>query len=135
VAYSPSPNPVHTPGDPARRNPLALVSLLVSLVFPIGVALNVIGALFPGAVHPPGLAWNSLGNVLDLLGIPALCAAIITGHAALRRAARHPSGQAGRGSAITGLTLGYLSLAVYLGVIVFVPLWIATHGVPIRSFP
>ncbi len=69
-----------------------------------------------------GLATSSL--ILGLLG--SLCLgpiagipAVILGHLALRRARRDPAAHGGKGVAIAGLTLGYVSFVVGLAMFAF----------------
>ena len=132
MAYLPPPNPAYSPGAPEGRNQLALVSFLLSLVFPVVLLLNlaiVNIVVFPGVLFVLG----PLGDVLDVLCMAAVIAALITGHIALRQAKRYPPQQARRGLAITGLVLGYLSLVVFLGVVgLFI--WLVTHPIIIHSF-
>lgn len=126
---APNPNPVHPPGAPMGRNQLALASFLLSLVFPVAVILNVLNGGIVQTVDSTTAALRTVGNVLDILGIPTLIAAIVTGHIALRQAKRYPPQQARRGVAITGLVLGYLSLVLFL-VAVGLIIWLLIH--PIR---
>jgi uncharacterized membrane protein len=107
----------YTPRIPTQpRNFLALASFLLSLVFPVGALLT---RLTIGPVYLPyGGLFLQLGYALDILGVPTLIAAIITGHLALSQA--HQDRQARRGLAIAALVLGYLSLAFLIGFAIWV---------------
>lgn len=101
------------------RNTLALVSLLISLIFPIGVSLNVLSAV-AGANHLPRTAIMLLlivGGAIGTLGVPAMLGAIATGHVALVIAKRYSRAGARRWMAIVGLVVGYLSLSAFVGVL------------------
>ncbi len=126
VASLPNRSQPHAPGAPPERNQLALVSFVLSLVFPGVLLLNLASA---GIVVFPWLLPRIVSNVVALVATPAVIAALVTGHIALSRAKLYPAPQARRGLAISGLVLGYLSLAVVLGVVGLV-IWFATH--PIR---
>jgi hypothetical protein len=126
VTSSPNRSQPQAPGAPAERNQLALVSFVLSLVFPGVLLLNLASA---GIVVFPWLLPRIVSNVVALVATPAVIAALVTGHIALSRAKQYPAPQALRGLAISGLVLGYLSLAVVLGVVGLV-IWFATH--PIR---
>jgi hypothetical protein len=58
-----------------------------------------------------------LGAIDNLLPVSVSIAAIVVGHIALAQAGRFPPGRGRRGTAITGLALGYLSLVVFLAFI------------------
>lgn len=119
---------VAMPGDGAApprdsgRNVLALVSLLASLIFPLAVAINVLGAvavanhLIPEKVIA---VFFVVGGGLGTLGIPAMLTAIATGHVALVIAKRFSCRAARRWMAIVGLVVGYLSILAFSGVIAF----------------
>jgi hypothetical protein len=104
----------------AGRNVLALVSLLASLVFPLAVTINLLGAV---AVANPLIAERAMmvvvivGGGLGTLGIPAMLTAIATGHVALVIAKRYSRRAARRWMAIVGLVVGYLSLLAFCAVI------------------
>ena len=104
----------------AGRNVLALVSLLASLVFPLAVTINLLGAV---AVANHLIAERAMmvvvivGGGLGTLGIPAMLTAIATGHVALVIAKRYSRRAARRWMAIVGLVVGYLSLLAFCGVI------------------
>jgi hypothetical protein len=129
MAYSPhpKPNPTNAPGAPVGRNQLALVGFVLSLVFPIGVILNLFGLGIYHAADEAALLTYRLGLVLEMVGVPALIAAIVMGHIALGRANRYSPQLAWRGLAIAELVLGYLSLMVFLWVI-----WILIHGIKLH---
>lgn len=126
VASSPnrSQSPAH--GASVERNPLALVSFWLSLVFPAVLLLNLASV---GIVVFPLLLPRVLSAVVAIVATLALIAALVTGHMALRRANQYPSPHVRRWLATSALVLGYLSLAVVLGV-VGLSIWLATH--PIR---
>ncbi len=109
-----------------ERNSLAIVSFWLSLVFPAVLLLNLASV---GIVVFPLLLPRVLSAVVAIVATLALIAALVTGHMALRRANRYPPPHAQRWLATSALVLGYLSLAVVLGVVgLFI--WLATH--PIR---
>lgn len=128
MAYSPNPNPPNVPGVPVGRNQLALVSFLLSLVFPIGVILILFGGGIIATVDSATPLSYRLGSVLEVVGVPALIAAIVIGHIALGRAKRYSLQHAWRGLALAGLALGYLSLVGFLGAFGLV-IWIVIHGI------
>jgi hypothetical protein len=104
----------------AGRNVLALVSLLASLVFPLAVTINLLGAVAVANHLIPGSAmmvFVTIGGGLGTLGIPAMLTAIATGHVALVIAKRFSRRAARRWMAIVGLIVGYLSLLAFCGVI------------------
>lgn len=70
-------------------------------------------------------------GVLGLLGLGPVAGlpAIVAGHVALRRTREQPSRHGGRGVAITGLTLGYVSLVAGLAVAVG---WLSIVGPAMR---
>ena len=95
------------------RNTLAFISLLASLVFPLAILVNVLGAVAQSnhLVAPEFMNISVvIGSALGALGIPAMVTALVTGHIALVIAKRFSSAAARRWMAITGLILGYLSL-------------------------
>ena len=101
------------------RNTLALVSLLCSLIFPLGIVINVLSAVALANHVIPQRAMMILlpiGGGVGTLGLPAMIAAIVTGHVALVMAKRYTRSGARRWMAILGLALGYLSLLAFLGV-------------------
>ena len=108
---------------PAKgTNRLAVASLLVSLIFPIGVFLVLsdftISGYFPTA--PLLDVLNPVAAIFFFGGIAGAIAAIVTGHIALHRARLYPPEQARRAVAITGLVLGYVNIAIaVLALIVF----------------
>lgn len=112
MASSPNPYPANAPGAPVGRNQLALVSFLLSLIFPVAAVLNVVTILFVMVTTSAAVAGviQVFSGVVGILGFAGFIAAIVTGHIALSRAKRYPPQQARRGMAITGLVIGYLSL-------------------------
>ena len=63
---------------------------------------------------------------LVCLSIVAGIPAVITGHVAHRRAKKVPDQYGGRGLALAGLIMGYASVAVAVGIVLFAPsLWLA----------
>lgn len=101
------------------RNVLALVSLLASLVFPLAVAINLLGAVAVANHYIPERAMMvvvTVGGGLGTLGIPAMLTAIATGHVALVIAKRFSRRAARRWMAIVGLIVGYMSLLAVVGV-------------------
>ncbi len=136
MASSPSPSHLPPPTAPIRppvptaprgRNQLALTSMLLALVFPLGVALDIVLATL--TQHTPSLAVGTIteavGTLLAFVSPPAIIGAIVTGHIALGRAKHYSPWHARRGLAWTGLVVGYLSLAVFIG---FWALLLTGHG-------
>jgi len=106
---------------PTQGNRRAFISIVLSLVFPLGVLCFLLGADFNyqvQAVIPPHL--EGIGIVLMLLGIPSTVSAIANAHAALRRANSPPVERSQRTVAVVAITLSYGSLAVVLGFVVLV---------------
>jgi hypothetical protein len=129
MAFSPNPTPPNAPGVGWGRNLLALVSFLLSLVFPIGLLLVLlVGRGFIATVGPATPLWYSVGKVLEIVGIPALIAAIVIGHMVLGRANRDSLQPASEVLAMVGLGLGYLSLVLFLGVVGLI-IWYLTHPI------
>lgn len=100
---------------PTLWNPLALVSFLLSLVFPVGVSLvQLAGGIFQPVNASTPSAYH-IGVALLIVGILTVPLAIFTGHAALdwvrHCAYRWPL----RGVAIVSLVLGYGALVAYFG--------------------
>ena len=107
------------PPSDAGRNVLALVSLPASLIFPLAVAINVLGAVAVANHLIPERAMMvvvTIGGVAGTLGFPAMLTAIVTGHVALVIAKRFSRRSARRWAAIVGLIVGYLSLLAVGGV-------------------
>lgn len=127
-------NSARTLQPPARRNRLALVSVCLSLVFPIGAICELLGS---GVIVQTLVAstplWSQVGAALVLMGLPATALAIVAGHVALRRADRRPFQQPLRGIARIGLLLGYGSVVAYLGLAVLVMAVVAVHGIRIHD--
>jgi hypothetical protein len=101
-------------------NHLALWSFVLSLALPIGAILNATSELVGIATRSQSISITQLvaGDVLTVLGLPAMFAAIITGHMALSRAKRYPPTQRRWALAIAGLVIGYLTVAAALTLIV-----------------
>ncbi len=107
-------------------NRLALVSFLLSLVFPAGVVvLQLAGGVFQPVNDstPPAFRVGIALLIASALTVPL---ALALGHSALDRARRHAYRQPLRGVAMIGLALGYGSIAVFLGGLV-AAYWILTH--------
>lgn len=69
-----------------------------------------------GAQQPPFSTLGLISFILSLLG--ALCIpAVVCGHIALHQARKRP-GTRGRGFAIAGLAIGYVSILLFLGLVV-----------------
>lgn len=104
----------------AGRNVLALVSLLASLVFPLAVAINLLGAVAVGNHLIPERAtalFFTMSGGLGTVGIPAMLTAIATGHVALVIAKRFSHRAARRWMAFVGLVVAYLSLLAFGSII------------------
>lgn len=86
---------------PARKNQLAMVSVLLGL-----------SALAYEAVT------HSVFGLFGLVVVLPAFGAVICGHLALAQANRYPPGQARRGLAIAGLALGYIALASLVATVV-----------------
>lgn len=108
------------PTSQGRRNTLALISLLLSLIFPLAITINVLGAVAMAnhmiAQRAMSVFFMAAGGAFGTLGLPAMIAAIATGHVALVIAKRYTRSGARRWMAIVGLVLGYLSLLALLSV-------------------
>jgi len=111
---------------PTRWNPLALLSFLLSLVFPTGVlVIELAGGVFQpvNASTPPAY---HVGVAMLMAGVLTVPVAIITGHSALdwakRRAYRWPLQRI----AIVSLVLGYGAVVGYIGGVVLW-YWGVTH--------
>jgi hypothetical protein len=95
------------------RNVLALVSLLASLIFPLAVSINLLGAVAVANHLIPERAmvvFFTIGGMVGTLGFPAMLTAITTGHVALANAKRYSRRAAPRWMAVVGLIVAYLSL-------------------------
>jgi hypothetical protein len=126
---SPAVSPVT--GEPKT---LALFSLLLSLVFPLGLAIGIFDSVVfakPTLSQDPSVegikaALGMLSFAMCALGVPCIVAAIVTGHRALRLTA--PS--KGLWMARVGLVISYLSTVVCI-ILVLVIGWVfvefATH--------
>jgi hypothetical protein len=138
ASSSPSPQHLPSPTAPIRppaptgprgRNQLALASFLLSLIFPVGVALNVVTILVLRVTTASAVAGATqvISGVIGIAGFAGFSAAIVTGHLALSRAKRYPPWQARRGLAIAGLVMGYLSLLLLIAyVALFITLLVQT---------
>jgi hypothetical protein len=87
--------------------------MLASLVFPLAVAINLLGAVAVANHLIPERAMTvvvMVGGGLGTLGFPAMLTAIVTGHVALALAKRFSRRAARRWMSIVGLIVGYLSL-------------------------
>lgn len=111
---------------PTLWNPLALLSFLLSRLFPVGViVVQLAGGIFQPVNASTPSAYH-VGVVLLTAGILTVPLAIFTGHGALdwakHRAYRWPL----RRIAIVSLLLGYGALvACFVGVVLFY--WGVTH--------
>jgi hypothetical protein len=111
---------------PTPWNRLALVSFLLSLVFPVGViVLQLAGGVFQpvNASTPPAYHVGMALLIASALTAPL---ALVTGHSALDGAKRRAYRQPLRAVAIVSLALGYGSIVAFLGGIVLA-YWIVTH--------
>jgi len=120
TVWAPMPGENATLPSDSGRNVLALVSLLASLIFPLAVTINLLGAVAVANHLIPQRAmalFFTIGGGLGTLGLPAMLTAIATGHVALVIAKRFSRRAARRWMAIVGLIVGYLSLLAFLGVI------------------
>lgn len=90
-------------------NGLALASVLLSLVFPLTLALNAIAT----QLQVGSVAWQVVGGsgaLLQFLILPFGISAAACGTIALSRANQRRPAQDGRGLAIVAVVLGYLCL-------------------------
>jgi hypothetical protein len=111
---------------PTGWNRLALMSFLLSLVFPAGgVTVQMSGGLFhPDYVSTPPA--YDVGLALLFASFLTVPAAILTGHSALDVAKRGVYQWPLRGLAIIGLVLGYGAFATFfIGIIVV--FWLLAH--------
>jgi hypothetical protein len=86
------PDPANPSSPPAVSNQLAGLSFVLSLVFPLGAAINVSSVLIAMKSHN-FIFMITLGPVAGLfgcLGLPAMIGAIITGHMGLSSAKQYP---------------------------------------------
>lgn len=128
-AHEPTP-----PSAPLARPPrpaLAVASLVLSLIFPVGLLLFVLRTTYPTleSLRIPGigLLLHGVTDGILVLGVVAFCFAIVLGHLALAQARSGPSTLGARRIARTGLALGYLSLLTVLGGMGFMTFWLSTH--------
>ena len=94
------------PTSQGRRNTLALISLLASLIFPLAVTINVLGAVALAnhlIAQQAMMVFFMAGGAFGTLGLPAMISAIATGHVALVIAKRYTRSGARRWMAIVGL--------------------------------
>jgi hypothetical protein len=107
-------------------NPLALMSFMLSCVFPVGVVVvQVAGGVFQAVNASTPLAYH-VGVALLIAGIPAVLLALFIGHGALDRAKHRAYRWPLRGLAIISLVLGYGALVAYFGGIMLF-YWSVTH--------
>jgi hypothetical protein len=98
--------------EEAGRNVLALVSLIASLFFPLGIVLSLLGVVARS---------NGLPMALSILAsIGASLTGIATGHVAWIRRKRYSQANRLGWMAIGGLVIGYLSVAFVLAVIAII---------------
>jgi hypothetical protein len=107
-------------------NPLAVLSFLLSLVFPAGVlVVELAGGVFQPVYASTPLAYH-VGMALLMAGVLAVPLAIVTGHGALdwakRRAYRWPLHRI----TIVSLVLGYGGVVGYVGGVILW-YWGVTH--------
>jgi hypothetical protein len=108
--------------EESGRNALALVSLIASLFFPVGIILSLLGGVARLNGWPLALSIiPAIGASLTrIIGIPAMLCAIATGHVAWIRRKRYSRANSLGWMAILGLCIGYVSLAFILAVIVVI---------------
>lgn len=127
MAQVADPNSPIVPGATSAssgRNQLALISMLLGFIFPVGLLVRLLEvAIHVGAKGAPASTLSVMFGILDqvfgVVSLPALVASLVMGHLALVRAKRYPKPQARRWMAIVGLVLSYLSVAFTLLVIGF----------------
>jgi hypothetical protein len=116
--------------EDSGRNALALVSLIASLFFPLGIGLNVFGVV--ARLNSLPLALSIISAIAawltGIVGIPALLCAIATGHVAWIRRKRYSRADSLGWMAILGLVIGYVSLAFLAGVIIIFILAVLQGG-------
>lgn len=111
---------------PIPWNPLALVSFLLSLVFPVGVlVVQLAGGVFQSvnASTPPAY---HIGMALLIAGVLAVPLAIFTGYGALDWAKHRVYRWSLRAFALVSLALGYGAVVGYFGGVVLW-YWGVTH--------
>jgi cellulose synthase/poly-beta-1,6-N-acetylglucosamine synthase-like glycosyltransferase len=108
--------------EEAGRNVLALVSLIASLFFPLGIVLSLLGVVARSNGLPMALSiLASIGaSLTGIVGIPATLCAIATGHVAWIRRKRYSQANRLGWMAIGGLVIGYPSVAFVLAVIAII---------------
>ncbi|HET9110585.1 MAG TPA: hypothetical protein VFN78_07160 [Ktedonobacterales bacterium] len=119
---------IHAPQPAAQRNVLALASLPLALVFPLGALCELVGSRI---YHPVVAAMplsSYFGSALVVAGLPAAALAIVAGHVALGRADRQLFWQPLRGIARIGIAFGYGSLLGMAGLV----LWVVVHGIHVH---
>lgn len=117
-----------------KRNTLALVSLLASLLFPVAISITVLAPLAQANHLLPQRAMTMfvmIGAAVGALGLPTMLSALVTGHIALIMAKRFSRHGARRWMAIVGLVIGYLSLLAFFGVIA---LFLLPPGTKVQLF-
>ena len=116
----PTLEPTNVTSNAPQRNTLALIALLVSLLLPLGVAINLVGVALNLLAHAPKwvlIAFLVVGGPIAGLGLPGAAMAVILGHVALVIAKRYPRPTARRWMAITALILGYAGVLLFVGTI------------------
>lgn len=118
-----SPPPTLEPTSVApqapQRNTLALIALLISLLLPLGIAINLGGVAMTQLAHAPQwvmFVFLVVGGPIASLGLPGTVIAVILGHVALVIAKRYPRPSARRWMAIVALILGYAGVLLFVAV-------------------
>jgi hypothetical protein len=108
--------------EESGRNVLAVVSLIASLFFPLGIVLSLLGVVARSNGWPLALSiFPSIGaSLAGIFGIPAILCAIATGHVAWIRRKRYSQANRLGWMAIVGLCVGYVSVAFVLAVIAII---------------
>jgi hypothetical protein len=124
------PHPTYRPPRVAQpRNTFALVSFLCGLAYVVCavvyLGVTLLSLAISNSVEATVQSGGKIGNLLyvstllhllsSLLGVvvlPCLVLALVMGHLALGWAKRHPLAPARRGLAVTGLVIGYSSVAL-----------------------
>lgn len=88
----------------SQRNKLANISFILSLYAPIVLLLTVVSIV----AHL--LFAIAILFALALLALPAIVAAVVTGHVAVSQTTHSAPDRANRGFAIAALVLGYIQL-------------------------
>jgi cellulose synthase/poly-beta-1,6-N-acetylglucosamine synthase-like glycosyltransferase len=108
--------------EESGRNVLALVSLIASLFFPLGIVLSLLGVVARSNGWPMALPiFASIGaSLTGIVGIPASLCTIATGHVAWIRRKRYSQAGSLGWMAILGLVIVYVSMAFVLAVIAII---------------